>query len=236
MNLRYLWSLLVLLACSASAFAVELDQDGNPYLSGASDPADDRAPAAQGAGTVYDNLADFVAAAETLTLEDFEDEPLFGNCDAGGVAILAVSDFLVNCSQPALKILDAECFDFGNHNTTPGGVRFLNMDTDIANVTGNVMIVFPGLVNAFGLYLVDLDSSGLTATINGSSYQAVPPGGNGNGGETYFGVIDPAGFSSVQLTVDGIDSHWSVDDVSWGTVATVGVDPATWASVKSIYR
>ncbi len=236
MRFRTALTFLALAALAGTALATERDRDGNPRLGGVNTVPSERPSEAEGGGaTVFSDPVLFADAAGSLATEDFEDEPLLGDCISGGVSMLSTSDLFINSSEASLKILQAVCNN-GNHGTTPAGSKFLSSDTDNADLSGNLMFVLPGLVQAFGFWITDADTVGMRATVNGQDYQAVPIAGHGDGGETFFGVIDPAGFSTVLLTTDAIDSHFSVDDVSYGSLGPVTIDPDTWANVKSAYR
>jgi hypothetical protein len=215
---------------ASPAPAADFDVDRNPILGDTVRPDNEAGQPAAGVMT-FDNQADFLAAAGAVTTEDFEDEPVVGDCSTGGVSNLSVTDFSVASSVPALKLLNIPCF--GNHNTTPGGAQYLSMDTDVGGVGADIMIVLDNPSTAFGLYLIDLESASIEVVINGSSY-VVPP--NSDGGESYFGIIDPAGFTTVGMNqLNATDSHWSVDDVAYGG-GPISVDPTVWSRVKARYR
>lgn len=220
------------LAVAIPAPAVELDRDGNridpTMYEEPRDPVE--APSVLGV-TTYDNQADFLAAAGAVTTEDFESEPASGLCSGGIVALLVLSDFTATSSPDALRVNNVACF--GNHNTTPGGANYLSVDTDIGFVSGDVLLSFAAPIDAFGLYLVDIEGS-LEITIHGNVY---PVPGTGDGGEAYFGIISAAPFTSIALSDPTTnDSHWSMDDLAYRASGPISVDPHSWATIKERFR
>jgi len=162
-------------------------------------------------GNQYYSQADFYAAAgpDSLLLEDFEDEPTIGTGDDGAQALITLDDFIASSTPSALKILD-EPF-VGNHNTTPAGQKYLSADTDISYTSAEVTLTFDEPITAFGLYLVDVEEF-VNVTIAGATYIVQD---NGNGGESYFGIISPTPFTTVHLDMGTTDSHTSMDDVAY---------------------
>ncbi|MHC4429743.1 MAG: hypothetical protein ACYS0D_14250 [Planctomycetota bacterium] len=203
--------LIALLGAGVSLATV--DVEGNTYVAGdppaGRDPVD---PPPVPLGTqVFDNQADFFAAAGSLTIEDFEDEPLVGDPSSGGVAMLTFDDFTATCDPPALKLLDVE--SVGNHNTTPGGIKYLGVDTDIGGVNGDVTHTFDFPLTALGMFMIDIEGS-LELTINGVVY---PIPSTTSGGEAYFGIVSSTPFTTVDITSPGNDSFYSMDDVAYGS-------------------
>jgi hypothetical protein len=190
----------------------QVDQDGNSYPPG--DPPDGRAPIDPGpapAGVqVFDNLADFFAAAGAVTTEDFEDEPLVGDPNGGAVSSLTFDDFTAESVPASLKILNVEAF--GNHNTTPGGAKYLSADTDVGGTSGDLTYTFTSPLTALGLFLIDIEGA-IEITVNGVTY---PVPSTASGGEAYFGIVTDASFSTIDIISPGNDSHYSMDDVSYG--------------------
>ena len=173
------------------------------------------------AAVVFNDQGSFLSAAGPLSREDFEDEPLVGNPDSGAVPSIAFDFFTATSTPTALKVLGSPAF--GNHNTTPGGQKYLSADTDLGFTGSTVQFIsFAAPVSTFGLFLVDIES-GATVTINAIPYNVAS---TGDGGTRYFGIIEDVPFTSVALS-GGQDSHWSMDDV----VANVPEPPALLLSV-----
>jgi hypothetical protein len=162
---------------------------------------------------LFTDKAAFFAAAGVLTTETFEDEPWSATCDSGAAALLEFDDFTATSDPAALKLLREGCF--GNHNTTQGGRRYLGADTDSAEASAVVTFAFAESLGAFGTYLVDLDAAALEAEIDGVAY---PVPANGEGGESWFGIVSDTAFATVTFRIiGGIDSHYSLDDVAYGS-------------------
>jgi len=167
---------------------------------------------AAAADTRYDDEASFRGAAGPVALEDFEDEPLVGHPDGGGQLVIEMDDFTAEAvDYPSLKILDITWF--GNHNHTPGGVKYLTMDTDIGGESDDVVFNFFEPISSFGLYLIDLEQGG-TLTVNGVPYVIAPAG---DGGESFIGIVADSPFSSVHLDLGPTDSQSSMDDVLYSS-------------------
>jgi hypothetical protein len=237
--MRFATILLLALALPAVARAegpgdaAARDIDGNPYLPGTQVPIRPGGNPPHGGGPlVFDDQAAFLAAAGPVTTETFEDEPHSGDCDTGALPVLSVTDFTATSNPAALKILRDACF--GNHNTTPGGVKYLTADTDVALVSADVMFVFNEPLTAMGLWLVDLDSALLEVVIQGVGYPVLP---HGDGGQSYFGIVSAVPFADATFRiVNGTDTHYSFDDVAYGLSGPVAVEPAGWGRVKAEWR
>lgn len=199
------------------AYGRSTDGDGNVFDLGSNDatvsaPQDkDQNKARTDDVLIFDNQAEFLAAAGPVTTEDFEDEPVVGTCDSMNVPTITVDDFSATTVPEAAKLLDIPCF--GNHNTTPGGVKYLSFDTDAGGVSSEVTITFNSPISALGFYIIDLDNNPLEVTINDIPY-TVPA--TGDEGEAYFGIISNTSFTTIGLRIlTGYDSHYSVDDVAY---------------------
>jgi len=166
-------------------------------------------PQQAGGITVFPDQASFLTAAGPVITEDFEDELLIGTPHSGAMTPIAFDDFTAGSTPAALKVLDVEWY--GNHNTTPGGSRYLSADTDISYQSSEVSFTFDFPVSAFGLYLIDIEES-VVLTINGNNY-TVPA--NGNAGESYFGIITDSLFTLVHMDMGVEDSHTSMDDIAY---------------------
>ena len=179
---------------------------------------------------IFDNQADFYAAAGSLLVDDFESYPVVGNPSGGAVGFLDFADFSATAVPDALKILDAPTV--GNHNMTPGGLKFLSLDTDLGGVGADVTFLFDYAINALGFYMTDIEG-GITITILGNDY--VIPSGGPNGNEVYFGIISPGAFDTIAFH-DTSDSHYSFDDVAYSIPAPASLVLLALAGVAGMRR
>ena len=222
---------LCLVACVAllaAPVSAEVDFDGNRFQD--SSPVDGPTLPAPPPHRVdlFDNEADFLTAAGDVTTQDFEAEATTADCESGAAEELVFTGFTVGSTPAAMKVLEIPCF--GNHNTTPGGVKYLGADTDMGGVSAEVVFLFAAPIRALGLYITDLDTASMQITILGAGYAIEP---HGDGGETYFGIIEDDEFTSVLVQiVQESDSHFSFDDISYGAGLSP-VETATWGSVMS---
>jgi len=166
-------------------------------------------PQQAGGVTVFNDQASFLAAAGQVITEDFEGEPLIGTPDSGAMTLIAFDDFTATSNPAALKVLNVEWY--GNHNTTPAGSKYLSADTDIGWQSSEVSLTFDFPVSAFGLYLIDIEDF-VVLTVNGNEY-TVPA--NGDGGESYFGIVADSPFTLVHMDMGIEDSHTSMDDIAY---------------------
>jgi hypothetical protein len=169
------------------------------------------------ATTTYDNQADFYANAGALFIEDFESYAP-GDPSGGALPSIDFGLFEATSTPDALKILQGPLF--GNHNTTPGGSKYLSLDTDVGFVSADLTLVFDDPITEFGIYIIDAEDGGFV-TVGGSSYSIT---GGPDGVERYFGIIADTPFNSVRIDMGDTDSHWSVDDVAFTIPA-----PSTFA-------
>ena len=215
------------------SYGVDTDIDGNPYAPKPSITPFQPIKGAQGGGVlVFNDQAAFLAAAGAVTTETFEDDASSGVCDGFGLTLRSEADFLATSNVLALKLLREPCF--GNHNTTPGGQKYLSADTEIGDVSADVMFIFNQPITALGLFLVDLDSALLEVTINGVSY---PVPAHGDAGESYFGLVGAFPFTSATFHIAaGVDSHYSFDDVAYSLSGPVSTEPSSWGRSKEAYR
>jgi hypothetical protein len=192
--------------------------------------------AVRGGPFIFSDQAAFLAAAGPVITDTFETDSTTSTCDSAGVVKLESSGITAEADMPALKLLEEPCS--GNHNTTPNGRKYLGADTDLSGVSAEVTFTFSHSLSAFGLFLIDLDFANLEVTINGVSYPVLQ---NGDGGQTYFGIVDAAPFNLVTFQiVTAFDAHYSFDDVSYGGVlpssAGDGLEARSWSGVKARYR
>jgi len=225
---------LCLVACMAllaGPVSADYDFDGNLYRDPPPDDGSTHPAPATPRAQVFNNEADFLSAAGYVTTQDFEAEATVGTCNDGAVPQIVFTDFTASSTPDAMKVLDEECV--GNHNTTPGGAKYLSADTDQGGVSAEVTFMFDAPIKTLGLYITDLDTATLQLVILGSSYPIAP---HGDGGESYFGIIEDVEFTSVVVQIiQEFDSAYSFDDISYGAGLTP-VESATWGGVKALYR
>lgn len=114
-------------------------------------------------------------------------------------------------------------------NTTPGGSQwfgFPDFNPSAATFT------FAKPTYSFGFFTTGIQTS-LTATLSvtqaDGSAQTFNLPLNVNGGVSFFGLVDTAGFTSVSILnvgVPGSGDAWGVDDVSYNLAVP---EPASWA-------
>lgn len=231
---------LILGFSGVSSVARAADRDGNPGIPGdvtATLPAP--SAATDSAARTFTDRDLFLAAITGKETENVEREPWTAECDGGGLPSVQFFDFEVTAEPAALKVLRDACF--GNHNTTPGGKRYLGADTDSADVSAVVTFHFERNLHAFGAWIIDLDVAGLEVEVAGETYE-VPA--TGEGGEAFFGVLTAAPFQEVTCRIagGGVDSHYSFDDIVSGSggqspvAAAEGATFSPWGRVKSAFR
>lgn len=168
-----------------------------------------QAVSALAANVVYDEAV-FLATAQGVVVETFEDEPNSGTASAGGVVTLAFDGFTATASLPALKVFDTPVF--GHDNTTVGGAKYLAVDTDDGSLSASATLDFAPPVYAVGFHVIGADPQPMTVTLDGVSYPVPATGFDGVG---YFGVLSDTPFSTLVIAPD-VDSYWSLDDVALG--------------------
>jgi hypothetical protein len=219
------------MALLAGPVSADYDFDGNLYRDPEPDDGSTHPSPATPRVQVFSDQATFLSAAGYVTAQDFEAQPTVGTCDDGGVALIGFPGFTASSTPDAMKVLDTPCV--GNHNTTPGGAKYLGADTDLGGVSAEVTFVFDAPIKTFGLYVTDLDSATLQFTILGSNYTMGP---HGDGGQSYFGIIEDTEFTTVLVQIiDAFDSFYSFDDIAYGSGLTP-VEDTTWGVVKALYR
>jgi hypothetical protein len=175
-------------------------------------------PGASSAVNLVFDETTFLGLAENATTEDFEAVGLSGTPDGGALAAIDIGDFTVSSSPAAVKVLDTTIA--GNHNTTLGGAQYLALDTDMANVAGDVTLSFDVPVYSVGFYLISIDHVTLLTpnpvmiVVDGVEYPILT---TPTDGETYVGILSDSTFSTVLIFADPADSFWSLDDLSYST-------------------
>ncbi len=165
---------------------------------------------ASGANLVFSEAA-FLAAAEGVVVEDFEDEPTSGTPDGGGVTQLVFDGFTASTSPPAAKLFDTPVA--GSANTTPGGSKYFGIDTDVGNVGATATLVFDPPVYAVGFQLIDAELGPSEITLDGVVY---PIAATAAGGHDYVGILSNTAFTTLIIAPESVDSFWSLDDVAMG--------------------
>jgi hypothetical protein len=168
------------------------------------------APRASAALAFHTDRADFVAAAAAggVGYEDLEDNAVTGTPDSAGSA-LVVLDGLRASATSHLKILDAPAQ--ANANTTPGGARYLTLDTNSTGGAFSVLFTLDQPVNAFGFNIIDVEEfasvgfAGEFAQLHTS-----------DGGVAFFGVISDEPFATLRVSADTApDGQVSFDDFAF---------------------
>jgi hypothetical protein len=174
--------------------------------------------AAASADQVFDDEGLFLAAAGAVLIEDVEDEALVGTPDGGGVNSIAVDDFVArSIGGDGMKILGEEWY--GNQNHTPGGLKYLSVDSDQAGVSFDSVLTFDYRIVDFGVWFNDIESGG-SVLVNGTTY---PVAASGDGGFTFFGIVSDSPIETITLDAGDGDSHWSFDDIYYSVPEPTGL-------------
>lgn len=161
---------------------------------------------------VFTDRAQFDSALGGTSLEDFEDEALSGNTSNGASVTLTFTDFKVDTVPAAAKVLNVPAF--GAQNTTPGGAKYLYLDTDIGLQGSATTFTFTHPTRGFGFQYTSVDQGGTTfdATINGQTF---PITLNSIGGPSLFwGFVSATPFSTA-LVATSTESGYGIDDVAY---------------------
>jgi len=167
------------------------------------------------AANVVFSEAAFLAEAEGVVFETFEDEPNSGTSGGGGVDQIVFDGFTASATLPALKVFDTPLF--GHENTTPGGSKYLSIDTDVGGVSATATLTFDPPVYAVGFYMIGGDPGPSTIELDGVSYPLAEAGFDGN---AYIGLLSNTPFTTLVIRPDSVDSFWSLDDIA------LGLDPS----------
>lgn len=173
------------------------------------------ATAAQAAPTYYNNEATFLAANNGLALESFETLP---NTPFGPNVV--TSNFnIVGTTQ--LMVRDTPIT--GLHATD--GVKFV-----VASQQGS--ITFSGFANpvtAFGLTITDFGDFAQGGGIPSGSLTYTDSNGNAttialapllDATETFFGITDTVGITSLTIASDSVADTWAFDEVYFGAAGS----------------
>ncbi len=162
---------------------------------------------------IFTDRAAFQTALGAFTVETFETAPLIGTVDGGSVPSFILPDFTVNASPSAVKVLDTPA-PAASFNTTPGGSRYLYLDTDIGFQGTLTTFQFSSPLFAFGfdytghpaLLFCQLGGQGFTLT-----------GTSGATDLRFWGFIGASPFSTVSLDSNYI-SAYGIDQVTFAIV------------------
>ncbi len=165
---------------------------------------------------VFTDRAAFQAALNTFSIETFEGTPLVGTISNGAIASLSLPAFTVSATPTAVKVLGTSD-GFGSHNTTPGGSRFLYLDTDIGLQGTLTTFQFNGPLSAFGFDYTGVTQPGttFTALLAGQTYSLTLNSSTAD--SKFWGFIGLTPFSTVTLD-SGIDSGYGIDQVTFAVV------------------
>jgi hypothetical protein len=191
--------------------------------------------------TVFTDRSAFESALASYSIEDFESYATVGTPNVDpitlnptGLSSLALNEFSLTATPDAIKIWDAN--HSGSHNTTPGGTKFLYLDTDnlgIANgnpIGSTTVFSLTNPVDAFGFDYTGVFEPGTAATASTFtvSIGSVDFDLNFNNPEDvplFWGVIGLGSFTDITLSTS-LDSGYGVDDVTFGSA--VPLPPALW--------
>jgi len=161
------------------------------------------------AETFVDSLS-FLNAAGPVSLQNFEQVPLVGNLEGGGVGMLSYDGFRAVSDLDVLKVLHVP--DAGNHGIGTFSPRYFSADSEYLWETPTLALQFEPAVTQLGFFIVDLDAYDMDVTINDTVY-VIPA--TGNGGVAYFGIISDDPIAEVTFVPGGPDIQYSLDDISF---------------------
>jgi hypothetical protein len=139
---------------------------------------------------------------------------------------LALTDFTVATAPRAVKVLSGPD-GFGSFNTTPGGSRYLYLDTDIGLVGSSTTYSFNAPQRGFGFDYTGVNEPGnlFTVTINGQVFTLAS---NPNlSTASFWGYIPPTGSVQTALVATSNDSGYGIDQVTYRLLP----EPAAIASL-----
>ena len=189
--------------------------------------------------TVFTDRGAFESALASYSIEDFESYANVGTPDPllnipDGLSSLALNDFSLSSTPAAIKIWNAG--HSGSHNTTPGGTKFLYLDTDNLGIaSGNpigssTVFSLTNPVDAFGFDYTGVFEPGTAAmastfTVSIGSFVFDLTFNNPEDVPLFWGVIGLGSFTDITLATSR-DSGYGVDDVTFGSA--VPLPPALW--------
>jgi hypothetical protein len=169
--------------------------------------------AADASAATFTDRAAFNAAAGTVKVETFESSPIVGTVDTGAVQIISFADFKVGSTPVATKLLATDHY-FGAFNTTPGGARYLYIDTDVGLLGSMAVFAFNSPIRAIGFDYTSFGEPGSTfnLTVQGTTY-AIAPNANANA-SGFWGYTSTTDFSNFSFTAS-TDSGYAFDQVTY---------------------
>ena len=173
--------------------------------------------------TVYTDRTLFQTALLSFNLETFESSALIGDLNSGATASQTFSYFTASSTPPAIKILGVPGGE-GSFNTTPGGSKYLYLDTDRFVVGSQTTFPLEAPTVAFGFDYTGVNAANniFSAAILNNSYNIANNPNNST--SSFWGIITGSPFSTVLLTTSS-DSGYGIDQVTLG-VASVP-EPST---------
>ncbi len=166
--------------------------------------------AALGQAQVFTTRSSFDAAISAPIVDGFEGYPNSGGPSSGAMVSLSFLDFTVSTSPAAAKVFNDTIS--GAHNTTPGGSKYLYLDTDLGRVGSASTFVFTDRTTAFGFDYTAIGEADntFTAMIGGRTFTISTSVSSVDGFWGYVG----APFDTVVLTTT-TDSGYGVDQVAY---------------------
>ncbi|MEQ8317713.1 MAG: GC-type dockerin domain-anchored protein [Phycisphaerales bacterium] len=160
---------------------------------------------------VFTDRAAFEAAAGATTIETFEDAPLVGTPGSGAVVSIDFDFFRVDTSPTAAKVVDQPLF--GSENTTPGGAKYLYLDTDRGFVGSRTTFTLDEETTAFAFDYTGMGErdNEFTVEIDGQTFLVDSGSGVRDG---FWGYIGGPVTTVVLETLT--DSGYGVDQVAFG--------------------
>jgi hypothetical protein len=180
-------------------------------------------------GMVYTDRGAFESALGSFAIEDFESASLSGTVDGGAVASIGFADFTVNTSPNATKVLSSPAF--GAINTTPGGQKYLYIDTDVGFSGFTVTFVLDAAQAAFGFDYATNNNPNNVNTISLDGQDFVVPTAIPNVA-SFWGYIAGVGdtFGTVSMTAT-TNSAFGFDQVTYGAATADVPEPGSLALI-----
>ncbi len=165
--------------------------------------------------TIYTDRTLFqTALSSSFAIETFESSPLIGNLSSGGVQTAAFNYFTLSTVPTAIKVLGTPGGE-GSFNTTPGGSRYLYLDTDGILIGSQATFSLNSPTLAFGFDYTGMNQANnlFTATILNQVYGIANNPDNSTA--SFWGIITGSPFSTVLLTTS-LDSGYGIDQITLG--------------------
>ena len=164
--------------------------------------------------TVYTDRSLFQAALPSFTIETFETSPLIGDLSSGGIQTQAFNYFTVSTVPNAVKVLGAPGGE-GSFNTTPGGSKYLYLDTDRFSTGSQATFALKEPTFAFGFDYTGVNAvlANFNASVLNNSYNLIANPDNSTA--LFWGIITNLPFSEIIL-MTSTDSGYGIDQVTLG--------------------